>query len=280
VWFLFRYRRRGDAKAKFTHGNHAVEMVWTVTPALILVFLALYQMKLWVRLKKGAPEENENPTKVDVLAKQFEWNFRYPGPDGTLATGDDLLTVGGMVVPLGRPVNARLGSLDVIHSFFLPNFRFKQDAVPGLVIPFWFRPTKLSAQRQPVESRDPEALKRGEERWVETKLDYWDIVCAELCGNSHTNMQARLFVVTEEQFAKWLKDPASTPEIPVRWTKWSKDSAMTAQDVIWNRWSWQDRQYEDGDPKKRLLMAPAKLKRGAPLGEDEKPGGSQSQEDI
>ena len=129
---------------------------------LSVVFLALYQMKLWVRLKKPTPGEAENggAVHVDVVAKQFEWNFRYPGPDGQLGTADDLLTVGALVVPVNHPVNCRLRSLDVIHSFFLPNVRFKQDAVPGLTIPFLFRPTKLSAERHPLMGRDPADVNR------------------------------------------------------------------------------------------------------------------------
>src|SRR5258708_5969254 len=71
VWFLWKYRRRPGQKAKFTHGNHAVELVWTVAPALILVFLALYQMNMWMRLKARAPENNEGAVHVQVLAKQF-----------------------------------------------------------------------------------------------------------------------------------------------------------------------------------------------------------------
>src|SRR5207253_2076726 len=118
-------------------------------------------------------------TRVQVLAKQFEWNVRYPDPD--ISEPDKAfdspkcrLTVMSMVVPVNHPVNVTLRSLDVIHSFFLPNFRFKQDAVPGLTIPFWFRPIKLSKDRQPIMGRDEEALKNGEEKWVEKKLDYWD----------------------------------------------------------------------------------------------------------
>lgn len=254
--FLVKYRRRPGQKSKFTHGNHAIELVWTVTPALILVFLALYQMKLWVDLKKPAPDDNANATKVQVLAKQFEWNFRYPGPDGQFGTADDRLAM-AMVVPVNHPVNVTMRSLDVIHSFYLPNFRFKQDAVPGLTIPFWFRPTKLSADRQPVPNRDG----------VPQKLKYWDVVCAELCGISHTNMSAQLFVVTQDQYDRWTKDPASAPEIPVKWSVWQKDNAMQAPDTVWARWEWQDKTY---DEQQRIQMHKAKLNR-EPFGVDEKP---------
>jgi cytochrome c oxidase subunit 2 len=239
--------------------------VWTVTPALILVFLALYQMKMWLRLKAKTPEDNAHPTEIQVLAKQFEWNIRYPGPDNVFGTGDDLLTVAGLVVPVNRPVNVTLRSLDVIHSFFLPNFRFKQDAVPGLTIPFWFRPTKLSADRQPVPDHDG----------VPRKIPYWDIVCAELCGNSHTNMGAQLYVVSDADYEKWVKDPASVAGLP-KWTTWNKANAMGAPDSVWTRWEWQDVKF---DEKGRMLTAPAKKKKD-PYGPDEPLGAEKKPEDM
>jgi cytochrome c oxidase subunit 2 len=272
VWFLFRYRRRPGEKSKFTHGNHAVELVWTVTPALILVFLALYQMKMWMRLKARAPEDNQGAVPVQILAKQFEWNFRMPGPDGAFGTDDDRISK-VLVVPVGHPVNAELRSLDVIHSFFLPNFRFKQDAVPGLTIPFWFKPTKLSSERRPVADRNG-----GLTHYAGTadSAKYWDIVCAELCGISHTNMSAMLFVVTQDQYDRWMKDPASVPEIPGGWSKWNKANPVSADDNIWVRWDWQTKQF---DEENRMKMHPAKLKR-EPFGTDETPAQGAPKEDI
>jgi cytochrome c oxidase subunit 2 len=263
VIFLVKYRAKDGQKAKYTHGNHAVELVWTVAPALILVFLALYQMKLWVELKSPKPEDNKDPTAIQVFAKQFEWNFRYPGPDGQFGTGDDRVTISACVVPVNHPVNATLRSMDVIHSFYLPNFRFKQDAVPGLTIPFWFRPTKLSADRHPVLDRHGK----------ETHVKYWDIVCAELCGITHTGMGAQLFVVSEEDYAKWQKDPASVPGMPA-WAVWNKDSVQS-QDQVWARWEWQDKKFD----KDRVVMGRAKLNR-EPWGVDDPLGGETKTEDF
>lgn len=277
VVFLFKYRAKPGQKAKFTHGNHAVELVWTVVPALILVFLAVYQMSLWIELKRPAPADNRGAVELQVVAKQFEWNARYPGPDGKFGTGDDRLTVSAVVVPVNRPVNVQLRSLDVIHSFFLPHFRFKQDAVPGLTIPFWFKPTKLSAERLPVMGRDTDALKEGEEKWVEKHPKYWDIVCAELCGNSHTNMSAQLFVVSDEDYAKWLNDSTSVPGLPV-WSVWHKDNPLNVADKVWVRWHWQDREKRMG-PDGKYKLDKALLSR-EPFGKDEKPGGDQPAEDM
>jgi len=265
VVFLFKYRRKAGEKSKYTHGNHAVEMVWTVTPAAILVFLALYQMSLWLKLKKPHPEKNDSATMVQILAKQFEWNFRYPGADGVFGTADDRLTVSALVVPVNHPVNATLRSMDVIHSFFLPNFRFKQDAVPGLTIPFWFEPNKLSADRKPLPDRNG----------APKSVNYWDVVCAELCGNLHTTRGAQRYVVSDADYAKWQKDAASVPGLPP-WSVWNKDNPMQSQDKVWTRWEWQDKKFDD---KGKILMHAAKTKR-EPFGTDERPGGAAQPEDM
>jgi cytochrome c oxidase subunit 2 len=277
VAFLFKYRARPGQKAKYTHGNHAVELVWTVAPALILVFLAVYQMGLWIDLKRGAPADNSGAVEIEILAKQFEWNGRYAGPDGKFGTGDDRLTVSAFVVPVNHPVNAKLRSLDVIHSFYLPHFRFKQDAVPGLTIPFWFKPTVLSANRKPVMGRDPKELENHREVWIEKHPKYWDVVCAELCGNSHTGMAAQLWVVSDEDYAKWLNDASSVPWLPT-WTLWHKDNPLNAADKVWVRWHWQDKERRLG-PDGKYKLDKALLNR-EPFGEDERHGGDASSEDM
>ena len=235
IWFLFRHRAKPGVRAKHTHGNHTVELVWTVAPALILVLLAVYQADLWVRIKSATPKENADFVPVQIFAKQFEWNFRYPGADGEYGTKDDMVTTGNLVIPIDRPINAEMRSMDVIHSFFLPNFRFKQDAVPGLRSPIWFRSNKLSADRAPVKDREGN----------EVKLDYWDIVCAELCGNAHTSMSGRLYVVENDVFEKWLTGEAveGLPQVS------TVGPARGTPGRIWERWSWQDTSHIKGPPR-------------------------------
>ncbi len=258
VYFLFRYRARKGARAKYTHGNHAVEMTWTVLPALVLVLLAVYQAGMWKRMKSAVPEDNANAIEVQVFAKQFEWNFRYPGPDGAFNTADDRYSTGIMVVPVDRPVNIELRAMDVIHSFFLPNFRFKQDAVPGLHTKLWFRADKLSSARQPVADRDG----------VEKQLDYWDIVCAELCGSQHSAMSARLYVVPDEDYEKWVAGQPTTLRLPPNSLRGPEDSTTG---LIWQRWHWQDSREIKGKPRRS---------RGVLLfGEEDSPDPEASQDD-
>jgi cytochrome c oxidase subunit 2 len=249
VWFLWKYRRREGVKAKHTHGNHTVEMVWTVAPAAILVFLAVYQMGLWAEVKAQAPKENERPVAVQIYAKQFEWNFRYPGADGKFGTADDLASTKFLVVPVNRPVNAEMRAMDVIHSFFLPNLRFKQDAVPGLHTKIWFRPNKLSADRKPFPDSHGKPV----------KLEYFDIVCAELCGSQHTTMNGRLYVVTDAQYEAYLRGEDVKLPSGALLPKPDKTSELQSPyDFIWASWSFQD------DP---VVKAPPKWHR-RPFGTD------------
>lgn len=249
LWFLWKYRRIPGVRAKHTHGNHTVEMVWTVAPAAILVFLAVYQMGLWAEVKASAPQDAAGAIPLRIYAKQFEWNFQYAGPDGVIGNDDDVASTKVLVVPKDRAVTAEMRSMDVIHSFFLPNLRFKQDAVPGLHTKIWFRPNKYSVDRLPLRDRHGR----------EAPIDYFDIVCAELCGSQHTTMNGRMYVVTDEQYAAYMRGEevklSSGYTIPAA----SKVSGLLPPyDFIWKTWSFQD------DP---VVKAPPKWHR-RPFGTD------------
>ena len=174
--FVLRYRARPDRKAAYVHGSVWVEVVWTVIPALILLALTIASQKTWVEIRSPR-QRPETPFQAEILAEQFAWNARYPGPDGQLNTLDDVTTLNQLHLPLRQPTLLTIRSKDVIHCFFVAEFRTKQDAVPGL-------PTQL---------------------WVEpTREGQFEIRCAELCGLGHYRMRG--FVTTEplEQFQGWL----------------------------------------------------------------------------
>jgi len=176
IAFLVMYRHREGRRARYTHGNTALEIVWTVAPAIILVILTLLSVPTWARIKMQVPETD---LKIEVMAKQFNWLITYPGPDGKFGTDDDKTFDNEIHVPVGKPVTLLLKSKDVIHSVFLPNLRFKQDAVPGREIRQWFEATKPGKYEMP---------------------------CAELCGFGHSGMKGWLYVHTSEDFQKWLKE--------------------------------------------------------------------------
>jgi len=175
VWFMFRYRARPDRKAKYTHGNSRMEILWTTATAAIVVFLGVISRGLWLDIKD--PRRFPEPgLELLVKAKQFEWNTTYPGADGQLGTADDFVRRNQMNIPVDVPVRITLESEDVIHSFYLPELRLKQDAVPGMSIPAWFQATRT-----------------GE----------FTVGCAELCGLQHYRMKGTLTVMSADEFNAW-----------------------------------------------------------------------------
>jgi cytochrome c oxidase subunit 2 len=182
ITFLIRYRHREGHRATYTHGNRQVEVLWTVVPGVLLVGLAIYQYGAWTRIKIDRPPAEE-AVVLSLQGQQFEWYATYPGADGELGTSDDLAApVNQIHVPVNQPVIVHLTARDVLHSFFVPVLRLKQDAVPGTIIPVWF-----------------EATKSGE----------YEIVCAELCGLAHYRMRGFLTVESEDEFQTWLAEIAA-----------------------------------------------------------------------
>jgi cytochrome c oxidase subunit 2 len=176
VLFLILYRQREGRRATYVHGNTALEIIWTVVPAIILVVLSFLSQASWGNIKSRMPPSDIH---VQVTAKQFNWEIVYPGPDGKFGSEDDLQIENEMHVPVNKVVRVYLRSKDVIHSFFLPNLRLKQDAVPGREIQAWF-----------------EATKPGK----------YELPCAELCGFGHSGMLGHLTVHTADDYAAWVKE--------------------------------------------------------------------------
>jgi len=172
LWFSVKYRARPGRKAFYTHGS---------TRAVTVVALGIVSNHYWV-LIKGRDSVPKNAYGIGVHVKQFEWQITYPGPDGQLGTADDFTLRNQLHVPVDQPIVVHLTSEDVIHSFYIPQFRLKQDAVPGLTINAWFQATKT-----------------GE----------YEIGCAELCGMGHYKMRARVWVHTPEEFKTWMAQQAA-----------------------------------------------------------------------
>lgn len=177
VWFAFKYRRREGRRAHYTHGSKRLEVLWTAVPALVLVFLGIYSGRIWAEIKSR--EVPEDAVQVQVMASQFEWNVTYPGADGTLGNDDDFTVRNQLHLPVDRRVVVHLESEDVIHSFFIPELRVKQDAVPGMRIPVQF------------QAAEPGELQIG---------------CAELCGLGHYRMRASVTVHEPGGYEAWLRE--------------------------------------------------------------------------
>ena len=175
LWCLVRYRRRDGRSAVYHHGNAVVEIVWTIVPACVVIYLAFASQRLWAQIQ-GPPPPHQ--LEVEVNAEQFAWNIRYPGPDGRLGTSDDITTINQLHLPVGQVVLVHLTSKDVIHSFFLPQFRLKRDAVPGITGRVWLQATKPGHD---------------------------EIVCAELCGLGHYRMRGFVTIESPQEFQAWLE---------------------------------------------------------------------------
>lgn len=180
VIVVLRCRRREGRRAVYVRGERLGELAWVLVLGVIVLGLDLWidfrGAAVWARVKGQAPPTD---LEVRVTAKQFNWEIHYPGPDGRFGTGDDLELENELHVPVGRPVRVLLQSKDVIHSFFLPNLRLKQDVVPGREIPAWFEATRTGRYEMP---------------------------CAELCGFGHSGMKGWLYVHPPDEYDRWVRE--------------------------------------------------------------------------
>ena len=188
--FLILYHRRAGRRATYVTGNRLAELGWLLIPCTIVLVLDLWiderSAGVWNTVKRQVPPAD---LQVHMIGKQFNWEVVYPGPDGQFGTADDLQLENDLHVPVGKVVEVTLQSRDVIHSFFLPHLRLKQDAVPGREIPAWF---------------------------VATKPGRYEIPCAELCGFGHSGMKGWLTVHTPEEYQQWVQErwPSAEAKAP------------------------------------------------------------------
>ncbi len=193
IWTVIRYRRKpgDDTLPPQTHGNNVAEFVWTIVPTLIVVFLFIVS---WQTLNQVDTTSASAQTKIRALAGQFQWQFDYLAQDGTTVLYTEYIPLskdgGGMTVPAGRTVQLSLVSKDVIHAFYVPQFLFKRDVVPGRTNQFDFT----------VNASDAGQTFRGQ--------------CAELCGTGHSIMLFDVHALTATEFDAWLADKVKSNPQP------------------------------------------------------------------
>ena len=228
AFVLWRFRRSRNPVANHTgvtsHSSSWLEGAVAVAEAVLLIGLAI---PLWADRVEEFPPESE-ALVVRVVAEQFAWNVHYPGPDGVFgktaidridlqsnplgidrqdpAAKDDVTTLNQLRIPKGKPVIVKLSAKDVIHSFNVPEFRIKQDAVPGLEIPLWWVPTASTAEMR---------QKLGKPEFV------YEIACAQLCGLGHYRMRGFVTVDEPDEFQKWMDEQVAA-------------LAASGEDDIWN----------------------------------------------
>lgn len=190
VWMaLALIKHNKDHKAEYDHGNAKKQVQFAATLSALIFFVV--DGNLWINStidvnsvfwNFDAVEKDPNTVRIEVNAHQWAWDFRYGGGDKKFTTADDIVVMNEMRVPVDTPILLQLAAADVIHSFYLPNLRIKQDAMPGMVNKMWFKPTQV-----------------GE----------YDIGCAQHCGTNHYKMKGTLIVMSKEDYAKWEREASA-----------------------------------------------------------------------
>jgi cytochrome c oxidase subunit 2 len=223
------------------HDQHRVELAWTLVPAIILLYIAFDQVETWAVVKyrsrmptldtRGGPD-NRVPLQIEISARQFEWRMRYPSPErwvswakdpklardfATTPHEDDVHVVNELHVWSNKKSAdadsdraddfpafvVQLRTIDILHSFNIPNMRVKQDSLPGKIIPVWFRPTRYNTHYDKKAGRWRDGYNaKGEKE----KDQIWEIPCAELCGRDHSRMIGRVYVHPSlADWERWLQ---------------------------------------------------------------------------
>lgn len=245
-WYGYKYRSRPGHKAQFISHNNTIEIVWTVIPAIVLTFLVVKGLVAWNNIMPDLSAEDEY-LEIEATGYQFAWDIRHPGNDGQLGTKDfrliqpgvnalgmdwsddksidDIVLAGSdkIILPVDTTIRVRITSKDVLHNFYLPHFRVKMDAIPGLPTYFIFKPIKTTEEyrqelrqypewNEPYDPEDPES----KPRWKEFN---YELACAELCGTGHWSMKRIVEIVSKEKYNDWLAEQQSTYLTSVRGTE-------------------------------------------------------------
>ena len=177
-WLMWRFRARDGVKSQYVTGKEPHLKRWINIPHIfILAFdavIIVMAVRVWVKVKQTMPPADDT---VRIVSRQWAWAFEHSGADGQLDTADDVWTSDTLHVAEGKTYHFLLESKDVIHSFFVPVFRLKQDAIPGRTISGWFKATKTGT---------------------------YDILCAEICGMGHGIMGGRIVIESPEQHSAWV----------------------------------------------------------------------------
>lgn len=226
-YFAWRYKKSKTSKATHWAHNNTLEVVWSAIPAVVMTFLVVKGLLAWNKAMADV-QEGEDYVEIEATGYQFAWHLRYPGPDGLLGGRDykkitaenplgqdwtdaknwDDLHPDEVVLPVNKKVRVRITSRDVLHNFYLPHFRVKMDAVPGLPTYFVFTPTKTTEEYRNELRNYPEYNVPKDPNDPESKLLWeefnYELACAELCGRSHYSMRRVVRIVSEEEYNAWL----------------------------------------------------------------------------
>ncbi len=230
-YYAYRYRYNKNRRARFISHNNTIEIVWTVIPAVVMTFLVVGGLDAWNEIMGDVAGKDQEFMEIEATGYQFAWELRYPGPDGKLGRRDFRMITGvnnlgqdwtdeknhddfkpaELVLPVGKKVRVRIMARDVLHDFYLPHFRVKMDAVPGIPTYFVFTPEKTTEEYRTELAKYPEYQqidpKDDDGRQLWETFEY-ELACAELCGIGHFSMRKVVRIVTQEEYEKWLLEDA------------------------------------------------------------------------
>ncbi|MEM1137351.1 MAG: cytochrome c oxidase subunit II [Bacteroidota bacterium] len=226
-WFPFKYQYKEGKSAYFYPHNDKLEIIWTIIPAIVMTILVISGYVVWTDITSPAPQDS---LSIEIMGKQFNWEVRYGGTDQVLGRHDykkidgtnsmgidfrdpnsiDDFIARDIHLPKGKPVLLNIRARDVLHSVFMPHFRVKMDAVPGMPTKFWFTPSKTTAEMREILSREPAWQKidpeTGEPRY---KNFNYELACTEVCGSGHFAMRKVIIVDEPSDFDNWYKEQES-----------------------------------------------------------------------
>lgn len=240
-WYAYKYRGRKGQKAYFFPHNSTLEYVWTAIPAVVMFGLVIQGLLVWNSAMADI-EEGEEYIEIEATGEQFKWTIRYPGEDGVLGTKNFRLITGTndlgqdwsdkknlddfkpseIVIPKNKTIRVRITAKDVLHNFYLPHFRVKMDAIPGLPTYFKFKPIETTEEyRQKLKQYDEyQGLSDPTDpssapKW---KAFNYELACAELCGTGHNSMKTIVRVVEEDEYEDWVLSQQSFYESQIKGT--------------------------------------------------------------
>lgn len=249
-YFAYKYRSRRGHKAMFVSHNNKLELVWTAIPAVVMTFLVVGGLDAWNEVMADVGPD-EDYIEIEGTGYQFAWHLRYPGPDGQLGARDykmisaknplgqvwtdeknhDDFHPSEIYLPVNKQVRVRITSRDVLHNFYMPHFRVKMDAVPGMPTYFVFTPTitteeyrrKLSVLDENGQPKYPEWHQPSDPEDPESPPKYeifdFELACAELCGSGHYSMRRVVRIVPEAEYESWLSQQQSFYESTIKGTE-------------------------------------------------------------